>query len=178
MGVGPLGEEHVREIIPRATSFGHPPPTTVTVTDRHTGHSVRTFILHTLRAETWPAYNWYQPSTTSSFGKSPRRMSFSSSLLVHFCVRKSETTGPRVLILILVFIFILFEKKKHPRVVILILVFSFLMLEFSICFALSLPVCRSGFPRPVHDRFVYGTQAGLQPLAMGAPFGRGHLHGD
>ena len=134
MWVGPLGEEHVREIIPRAISFGHPPPTTVTVTDRHTGHSVHTFILHTLRAETWPAYNWYQPSTTSSFRKSPRRMSFSSSLIIHFCVRKRETTGPRVLILILVFIFILFEKKKHPRLVILILVFSFLMLEFSFSF--------------------------------------------
>ena len=99
---------------PKGHFFWSSSPTTVTVTDRHTGHSVRTFILHTLRAETWPAYNWYQPSTTSSFGKSPRRMSFSSSLLVHFCVRKSETTGPRVLILILVFIFILFEKKETP----------------------------------------------------------------
>ena len=225
-----------------------PPPTTVTVTDRHTAHSFHTFILHTPRVETWPVYNWYQRSTTSSFRKSPRRMSFSSlivhfcvrkkettgprvlililvfifilfgkkkhprvvilipvfsflmlefsicfalpvpvyrsgfmsfsSLIVHFCVRKKETTGPRVLILILVFIFILFEKKKDPRVVILILVFSFLMLEFSICFSLPLPVCRSGFPRPVHDCFVYGTQAGLQPLAIGASFGRSHLHGD
>jgi len=151
------GEVHVREIIPRAISFGHSPPTTVTVTDRHTGHSFHTFILHTLRAETWPAYNWYQRSTTSSFGKSPRRMSF-SSLIVHLSVRKKETTGPRVLIFILVF--------------------SFLMLEFSFCFAFPVPACRSGLPSAVHDCFVYRAQAGLQPLAIGAPFGRSHLHGD
>ena len=90
------------------------PPTTVTVTDRHTAHSFHTFILHTPRVETWPVYNWYQRSTTSSFRKSPRQMSF-SSLIVHFCVRKKETTGPRVLILILVFIFILFEKNKTSQ---------------------------------------------------------------
>ena len=91
----------------------------------------------------------YNSKSQSNF----RYVSFSS------CLKKKK--HPRLVILNLVFIFILFEKRKHPRVVILILVFSFLMLEFSFCFALPLPACRSGFPRPVHDCFVYGAQAGL-----------------
>ena len=82
MGVGPLGEEHVREIIPRAISFGHPPPTTVTVTDRHTGHSVHTFILHTLRAE--PGVRFSKVPIINGPGKlSPFTLKIEVSIVLH-----------------------------------------------------------------------------------------------